>query len=256
MRVVATSFGEAPGAQQIGVTEHRRGSAAGDDLARQQQRFRVLLTNMLEVVQDGDDGPPFAMPMPHQRRQVTNTGGVDGAVGLIEEEQRSILKQDASEVRTLQLTARERADRTPLEAVQANQIDRRGNALAPGPVETAKGANLAPQPHCHEVVNDHRKAAVERRQLGQISDLLALHTLHLKRDARCSLMLSQTGKGDPLAHPRLTLQARGRMLELRFPGRWLKDHPLTVADLRQEIELLRAVDFRLKVYSSRGVPAV
>ena len=38
--------------------------------------------------------------------------------------------------------------------------------------------------------------------------------------------------------------------------RWLKDHPLTVADLRQEIELLRAADFRLKVYSSKGTPAV
>lgn len=42
---------------------------------------------------------------------------------------------------------------------------------------------------------------------------LALHTLHLERDARCSLLLSQTGKGDPLAHPRLTLTARARRID-------------------------------------------
>jgi heme iron utilization protein len=34
---------------------------------------------------------------------------------------------------------------------------------------------------------------------------LSAHTRNLKRDARCSLLLSQPGKGDPLAHPRLTL---------------------------------------------------
>ena len=68
-------------------------------------------------------------------------------------------------------------------------------------------------------------------------------------------MLLHRGRGNaPL--PDLLLAPRGRSLEVRFPVRWLKDHPLTVADLRQEIELLRAVDFRLKVYSSRGVPAV
>ncbi|MFO1456810.1 MAG: exopolyphosphatase [Steroidobacteraceae bacterium] len=68
-------------------------------------------------------------------------------------------------------------------------------------------------------------------------------------------VLLHRGRGNaPL--PDLQLAPRGRSLEIRFPVRWLKDHPLTVADLRQEIELLRAVDFRLKVYSSRGVPAV
>jgi putative heme iron utilization protein len=34
---------------------------------------------------------------------------------------------------------------------------------------------------------------------------LAAHTRHLSGDARCSLLLSRGGKGDPLAHPRLTL---------------------------------------------------
>jgi putative heme iron utilization protein len=36
---------------------------------------------------------------------------------------------------------------------------------------------------------------------------LALHTRNLERDGRCSLLLAQGGRGDPLAHPRLTLVA-------------------------------------------------
>ena len=56
--------------------------------------------------------------------------------------------------------------------------------------------------------------------------------------------------------PDVTLLARGRTLELRFPVRWLREHPLTVADLSQEIDWLRTIDFRLRVYSSRGLPAV
>lgn len=57
--------------------------------------------------------------------------------------------------------------------------------------------------------------------------------------------------------PELAVLARGpRTLEVRFPVRWLRSHPLTVADLSQEIDLLRTADFRLRIYSSRGLPAV
>ncbi len=37
---------------------------------------------------------------------------------------------------------------------------------------------------------------------------LAAHRRNLERDPRCSLLLAQGGRGDPLAHPRLTLEAR------------------------------------------------
>ncbi|QGM97656.1 HugZ family protein [Methylocystis parvus] len=37
---------------------------------------------------------------------------------------------------------------------------------------------------------------------------LAHHTRNLERDGRCSLLLPQGGRGDPMAHPRLTLVAR------------------------------------------------
>ena len=60
---------------------------------------------------------------------------------------------------------------------------------------------------------------------------LAAHTGHLARDARCSLLLSQSGKGDPLAHPRLTLVARGISVDrqsengARVRARFLSRHP-------------------------------
>jgi putative heme iron utilization protein len=37
---------------------------------------------------------------------------------------------------------------------------------------------------------------------------LARHTRNLERDSRCSLLLPQGGRGDPMAHPRLTLVAK------------------------------------------------
>jgi putative heme iron utilization protein len=55
---------------------------------------------------------------------------------------------------------------------------------------------------------------------------LAAHTANLERDARCSLLLSQSGKGDPLAHPRLTLVGRAERIRAeRVRGRFLRRHP-------------------------------
>src|SRR5215471_21779625 len=41
---------------------------------------------------------------------------------------------------------------------------------------------------------------------------LATHTANLEVDGRASILLAETGKGDPLAHPRLTVL--GRMAQL------------------------------------------
>ena len=53
------------------------------------------------------------------------------------------------------------------------------------------------------------------------------------------------------ALPQIDLVAMPRSLEARFPPRWLDDHPLTLADLLQEVDYLRAVGFRLRVFSAR-----
>jgi len=55
---------------------------------------------------------------------------------------------------------------------------------------------------------------------------LAGHTLNLEGDPRASILLSQTGKGDPLAHPRLTVMGRAeRSPEPRVRSRFLSRHP-------------------------------
>lgn len=60
---------------------------------------------------------------------------------------------------------------------------------------------------------------------------LSTHTANLEVDGRASLLLASTGKGDPLAHPRLTLLgsfvqvARASAEEPRVRRRFLARHP-------------------------------
>lgn len=61
---------------------------------------------------------------------------------------------------------------------------------------------------------------------------LSHHTQALMRDPRCALLLGEPGtKGDPLTHPRLTLQARADPVQRTDPGfdplqaGWLESHP-------------------------------
>ncbi|MGO8737356.1 HugZ family pyridoxamine 5'-phosphate oxidase [Rhodoblastus sp.] len=58
-----------------------------------------------------------------------------------------------------------------------------------------------------------------------LSDL-AHHTRNLRADPRGSLLLSQGGKGDPLAHPRLTIVGRlAPAADARAKARFLRRHP-------------------------------
>ncbi|MGP8033826.1 MAG: exopolyphosphatase [Steroidobacteraceae bacterium] len=51
------------------------------------------------------------------------------------------------------------------------------------------------------------------------------------------------------ALPPIELTVTPRSVEMRFPSRWLRDHPLTSADLQQEVDYLRAGGYRLRVFS-------
>jgi len=51
------------------------------------------------------------------------------------------------------------------------------------------------------------------------------------------------------AFPPIELNATPKSLEVQFPAKWLKEHPLTTADLQQEFEYLRDAGFRLRVFS-------
>jgi exopolyphosphatase/guanosine-5'-triphosphate,3'-diphosphate pyrophosphatase len=65
---------------------------------------------------------------------------------------------------------------------------------------------------------------------------------------RLAVLLHRGRSG--VALPNIELAARGSTLELRFPARWLKEHPLTVADLQLEIDYLRPQGLRLRVFSA------
>jgi putative heme iron utilization protein len=55
---------------------------------------------------------------------------------------------------------------------------------------------------------------------------LSAHTLNLEADPRASILLAEGGKGDPLAHPRLTVLGRAeRTGEPRARERFLARHP-------------------------------
>jgi len=64
---------------------------------------------------------------------------------------------------------------------------------------------------------------------------------------RLAVLLHRGRSG--VALPNIEVTARGGTLELRFAARWLKEHPLTVADLQLEIEFLRPHGLRLRVFS-------
>jgi heme iron utilization protein len=64
-----------------------------------------------------------------------------------------------------------------------------------------------------------------------LTSQLSAHTRLLEADPLCSLLLSSVGKGDPLAHPRLTILARANRLEREsdeaqhIRRRYLLQHP-------------------------------
>jgi heme oxygenase (biliverdin-IX-beta and delta-forming) len=64
-----------------------------------------------------------------------------------------------------------------------------------------------------------------------LTSRLSTHTANLEADGRASILLAETGKGDPLAHPRLTVLgtmacvAREEAEEARVRRRFLARHP-------------------------------
>jgi len=54
-----------------------------------------------------------------------------------------------------------------------------------------------------------------------------------------------------VALPDIRLTPRPDALEMRFPPGWMDDHPLTVADLQSEIDQLKSVGFRLRVFTAK-----
>jgi exopolyphosphatase/guanosine-5'-triphosphate,3'-diphosphate pyrophosphatase len=66
---------------------------------------------------------------------------------------------------------------------------------------------------------------------------------------RLAVLLHRGRSSVPL--PEIKLTPRTDALEARFPKDWFDDHPLTVADLQAEIENLKTVQFRLRVFTAK-----
>lgn len=61
------------------------------------------------------------------------------------------------------------------------------------------------------------------------------------------LAVSLNRSRSPAAPPRFRLRPSAKGLEVAFPARWLREHPLTEADLRQEAERLAQHGFALRI---------
>ena len=69
--------------------------------------------------------------------------------------------------------------------------------------------------------------------------------LYLAVILRLAVLLHRSHSDEPL--PQLLLSGKEMKLKLNCPDDWLDTHPLTQADLEQEIGRLDAVKFRLEV---------
>jgi exopolyphosphatase/guanosine-5'-triphosphate,3'-diphosphate pyrophosphatase len=97
-----------------------------------------------------------------------------------------------------------------------------------------------------QVAGAHRrKLALE--DVGQLIppwDRLAVRLIVL---LRLAVLLHRSRSSVPI--PALRLSARAGTLTLRIGARWLASHPLSLEDLRQEVEYLRAAGLRLRIYA-------
>ena len=94
------------------------------------------------------------------------------------------------------------------------------------------------------LVGAHRRK-LAREGLRELLPPWDRHALRLIVLLRLAVLLHR-GRGRA-ALPRIRLSAALNSLQLALPVRWLADHPLTQADLRQEVQYLRAAGLSLRV---------
>ena len=93
-------------------------------------------------------------------------------------------------------------------------------AIRSGALATLDRENGAPFASLVTVATDHDGSPL------LLMSRLSGHTLNLEADPRASILLAQGGKGDPLAHPRLTVNGVAeRTGDARVRDRFLLRHP-------------------------------
>jgi exopolyphosphatase/guanosine-5'-triphosphate,3'-diphosphate pyrophosphatase len=98
------------------------------------------------------------------------------------------------------------------------------------------------------VVGAHRRK-LSREGLAELVPPWDRDALYLIVLLRLAVLLHRGRERGAL--PPVKLTARGGSLQLAFPSRWLANHPLTLADLRQEVEYLAGAGLRLRVTRRR-----
>src|SRR5690242_781379 len=108
------------------------------------------------------------MPAQDEGDEIGDGLGVDGAEGLVEQDDRRILQEQPCEE---ELPARQRADRANAKILKADRGERLDDMRLARAIEAAPGADLTPQPHRHAVEYGNGKAAVDLDLLGKIGDV-------------------------------------------------------------------------------------
>lgn len=104
---------------------------------------------------------------------------------------------------------------------QAKTLLRRARYAGLGTIETNDGSPSVSRVSLATAMNGSP---------GFLISALSGHTANLAADPRCSLLVGEPGKGDPLAHPRMTIIGRARKLEAgvskdAFQQRYMMRHP-------------------------------
>src|SRR4051795_3349086 len=93
-------------------------------------------------------------------------------------------------------------------------------AIRAGALATLDRAGGVPFASLVTVATDHDGSPL------LLTSRLSVHTQNLEQDPRASILLAEGGKGDPLAHPRLTVVGRAaRTSDERVRARFLARHP-------------------------------
>ena len=115
---------------------------------------------------------------------------------------------------------------TPKKGSVLRPVDDEARGIARGLLSDARFAALGVLIEGAPFVT--RIAVQAEGALISLVSTLSQHTTALKADPRCSILIGEPqDKGDPLTHPRLTLQANATLVgrDEALRARWLKTHP-------------------------------
>jgi exopolyphosphatase/guanosine-5'-triphosphate,3'-diphosphate pyrophosphatase len=102
------------------------------------------------------------------------------------------------------------------------------------------------------IVRSHRRKP-DRESLDALPQRLRRTTRRLTALLRLAALLSRSRTTDPL--PPLRASVEDKTMRLELPASWLDQHPLTRADLDQEVSYFKILDLKLQVRSPESVAA-